>query len=485
MLHRLPILLLCLFTWQLACPQSHAAEGRPQNPTFEGRLREAMDRLQQDSSMRHAIVSLCVLDAATGTVLFERNSQVGLAPASCQKLFTSVAALDLLGPEYRYVTHLGYRGKIIAGILHGDFVVTGSGDPTLGSWRFDSTKEEVVLARWIRAIRQAGITGYYGNVLPGDGPWGTDGVPGGWIWEDIGNYYGAGAWGLDWHENQYDVRLQAGKAVGDPVTIDNLSELERSVTPTWINELKTGPAGSGDNAYIYLPPYGDIAFVRGTAPLQKEERVISGSMPLPELRMSFRFKQALREAGILHTGAMIGRVNLGIKQDTTIRADVSIGESVSPPLDSINYWFLRRSINLYGEALIKTLALEKTGAVSTEGGVTVLQDFWSQHGIDRSALHIIDGSGLSPQNRVTTDALVKVLQYARSRPWYPSFYNSLPLFNGMHMKSGSIGGARSFSGYQTSADGKEYVFSIIVNNYDGSSAEAVKRMYNVLDILKN
>ncbi|HEV9036725.1 MAG TPA: D-alanyl-D-alanine carboxypeptidase/D-alanyl-D-alanine-endopeptidase [Puia sp.] len=460
MMYRFTILLFCLFMGKFAYPQ---------RPSLEGRLREAMDRLEKDSSMRHAIVSLCVLDGGTGTVLFERNSQVGLAPASCQKLFTSVAALDLLGPSYRYKTRLGYKGKITGGLLHGDLVLAGSGDPTLGSWRFDSTKEEVVLGRWIRAIRSAGITSYDGSIVVDEGAWGTDAVPGGWIWEDIGNYYGAGAWGLNWHEDQYDVRLQAGKAVGDPVTILNQSDLERTVCPTWVNELKTGPAGSGDNAYIYLPPNGNVAFVRGTAPLQKEERVISGSLPSPSRQVCVLLAEALTKKEGAPSAA----------GDT-----VWIGGSDSPPLDSINYWFLRRSINLYGEALIKTLALEKTGVASTEGGVTVVQDFWSGHGIDREALHIIDGSGLSPQNRVTTDALAHVLEYARSRPWYHSFYNSLPMFNGMHMKSGSIGGARSFSGYQMGADGKEYVFSIIVNNYDGSSGEAVRRLYEVLDILK-
>ena len=466
MMYRLTLLLPCLFLWGWAFPQRSSVEGR---------LREAMARLEKDSSMRHAIVSLCVADARTGAVLFERNSQVGLAPASCQKLFTSVAALDLLGPSYRYVTRLGYKGKIDGGVLHGDLVLGGSGDPTLGSWRWDSTKEEVVLLRWIREIRSAGITGFDGSIVVDDGAWDMDPIPGGWVWEDIGNYYGAGAWALNWHENQYDVRLQAGKAVGDPVAILNLADLKDKVIRKWVNELKTGPAGSGDNAYIYFYPRGNVAFLRGTAPLQKEERVISGSMPWPAGQACTQLGELLRKEGILSAHLP----DAGIGMDT-----IWIGESDSPPLDSINYWFLRKSINLYGEALIKTLALEKKGAASTDSGVKVLQDFWSGHGVDREALHIIDGSGLSPQNRVTTDALVKVLQYARSRPWYSAFYNSLPMFNGMHMKSGSIGGARSFSGYQTGADGKEYVFSIIVNNYNGSSAEAVRRLYQVLDELK-
>jgi len=157
---------------------------------------------------------------------------------------------------------------------------------------------------------------------------------------------------------------------------------------------------------------------------------------------------------------------------------------LSPPLDSINYWFLRKSINLYGEVLIKTIALEKNGLGSTEKGVELVRNFWSERGIDKGAVNIIDGSGLSPQNRVTTQAEVKVLQYAKTRPWYSSFYNALPEYNGMKMKSGSIGGARAFAGYHTAKDGKQYVFSIIVNNYEGSSGEIVKKLYTVLDVLK-
>ena len=156
----------------------------------------------------------------------------------------------------------------------------------------------------------------------------------------------------------------------------------------------------------------------------------------------------------------------------------------SPPLDSLNFWFLKKSINLYGEALIKTLALKKYGVASTEKGVALLKDYWAYQGIETSSLHIQDGSGLSPQNRVTTDALVKVLLYAKTRPWFASFYFALPEYNGMKMKSGSIGGVRAFAGYHKAKDGKEYSFAIIVNNYDGESLAAVRKMYRLLDYLK-
>ena len=99
-------------------------------------------------------------------------------------------------------------------------------------------------------------------------------------------------------------------------------------------------------------------------------------------------------------------------------------------------------------------------------------------------LNMVDGSGLLPLNRVTTMAQVKVLQYAREQTWFDGFYDGIPVFNGMKMKSGTIAGVKGFCGYHKARDGKEYIYSFIVNNYNGSSSSLVQKMYKVLDVLK-
>ena len=156
----------------------------------------------------------------------------------------------------------------------------------------------------------------------------------------------------------------------------------------------------------------------------------------------------------------------------------------SPPFDSINYWFLKRSVNLYGEALVKTIAFEKTKYGSTDTGLAIIKNFWKDKGIEPSALRMIDGSGLSPANRVTTRSLVTVMQYAKNQTWFPSFYNALPELNSIKMKDGYISGVRSFTGYIKSKDGNEYTFSFIVNNFDGSAGTVREKMWKLLDILK-
>lgn len=441
------------------------------------KLQKAFRQFENDEQLKHAISSLYVIDAQTGKVVFDKNSQLGLAPASTQKIITSVTAFELLGKDYRYKTELGYRGEIQDNILTGDFLIIGSGDPTLGSWRYATTGEDIILNRWITDIKKKGIRKINGRFGRDGKGWSGQFLPDGWIWQDIGNYYGAGSDNLNWRENQYDLILKAGKNVGDKV------EILKSIPPLsnirFNCEVTTGTKGSGDNAYIYLAPYSDYGVVTGSIPLGEENFKISGSLSLPGLIPLSQLKQRLENEKIVVTE----------KVDThfikNYFADVErISTIYSPSLDSIIYWFNKKSINLYGEALIKTFAYEKKGFGSTDSGVAIVKDFWKQKGLDEEELNIYDGSGLSPLNRVTTHAQVEILKYAKSKSWYTYLYDALPEYNGMKMKSGTISDVKGFCGYHKAKDGSEYIFSFLVNNYNGKASGLVSKMYKVLDVLK-
>src|SRR5690606_16246330 len=113
-----------------------------------------------------------------------------------------------------------YTGKITAeGTLQGDIIITGTGDPTLGSWRYEQTKENNILSQWVNAIRATGIKKIEGSIISDDTAFGTATIPTGWIWQDIGNYYGAGGAAICWRENQFDVHLKAGSTTGSDVEI--------------------------------------------------------------------------------------------------------------------------------------------------------------------------------------------------------------------------------------------------------------------------
>jgi len=448
--------------------------------TIAAKLATAVQQFENDDQMRHGIVSFCVTDAQTGKPVYNHNAQLGLPAASTQKLFTSVAAFELLGKDYRYKTVIGYDGNVKHDTLYGNLFITGYGDPTLGSWRWNETKEQAILLKIADVLERHELYHITGNVIINDSAFSVQPIPGGWIWDDMGNYYGAGCLAINWHENQYDLYLQPGKQEGDATHIvKTVPELEGAVL---VNHIVTGKKGSGDNGYIYLPPAGTIGFTLGTIPPGNDPFVISGALP----DGSIVFISALKDMFVKHfihpAGTYVCKNEINKIEGSVMQHE--LGTLLSPSLDSINYWFLKKSINLYGEALVKTMAYEKNGFGSTDKGVDIVRSFWSEHGIDKSAIQIIDGSGLSPQNRVTSDAEVKVLQYAKTRPWFNAFYNALPEYNGMKMKSGSIAGARAFAGYHTAKDGKQYIFSIIISNYDGSPGEAVKKMYKVLDVLK-
>jgi D-alanyl-D-alanine carboxypeptidase/D-alanyl-D-alanine-endopeptidase (penicillin-binding protein 4) len=430
-----------------------------------------------NKSFKHASISLLVINNSTGKTVTDVNTEIGLAPASCQKVITASTSFELLGHNYIYKTTLGYTGKIVNGILHGDIIITGSGDPTLGSLRYAETTEESIIAAFIKAISREGINEITGHVYADENLWTSEVTPGGWIWEDIGNYYGAGARALNWRENQYDLILKSGKNIGDPVEYVH-------TTPLFIDGLHfkmratSAEKGSGDNSYIYIPLFGKYNYVRGTIPVNEPMFSISGAMPQPAKQLALTLEAALKKIPVEKAAEAYPAV-----QNNYDSPHIFYTHN-SPPLDSLVFWFLKRSINLYGEALIKTMAYQLTKTGATDSGVNVIKHFWYKRGIDSSAMNIIDGSGLSPANRVTTATLVHVMQYAKKQNWFPSFYNALPEINGIKMKSGSIGGVISYTGFIKSRKGVDYTFAFIVNNFDGNANDVRKKMWELLDLLK-
>jgi D-alanyl-D-alanine carboxypeptidase/D-alanyl-D-alanine-endopeptidase (penicillin-binding protein 4) len=450
--------------------------------TISAKLNAAVKTLERDNQFKHAILSLYVVESKTGKVILDKNSQTGLAAASCQKIVTSASAFEILGKDFRYKTELAIDGEVVENNLKGNLYIIGYGDPSLGSWRWEKTQENAILNSFLQAVNAKGIKHIQGNVFCFDANWESNIIPDGWIWEDIGNYYGAGASGFNWRENQYKVVLCSGNKVGDDVVFKSVYPVLNRIG--FHVEAKSGEKNSGDNAYIYLAPFSTDAFIRGTIPSGSDSFTLSGSIPNPGYQFAYFFAEKLRENNIIVPYSSSYN-ELGLyKKDFPIKGVKTFYAGLSPTFDSINYWFLKKSINLYGEAFIKTIAYEKTKFGSTDSGIAIIKDFWSKKGIEKSALNILDGSGLSPANRITTNALVTVLQYAKQQKWFPSFYNALPEMNGIKMKDGYISGVRSYTGYTKSKSGNEYTFSFIVNNFDGNAATVREKMWQVLDILK-
>ncbi len=425
------------------------------------RLEKAFQKFTGDEQLSNAISSIYVIDAETGEVIVDKNSRIGMAGASTQKVITAATAFDILGKNFRYQTSITRTGNVL--------FVKGAGDPTFGSNRYPGTKEKIIFQRIIDESKKAGLNSIREIHISSE----TEDLipPGAWVNEDLGNYYGAGSQSLNWKENQYDLVFTPGKKPGDPTRIDSLR------TSYWnqiINHCKTGAAGSGDNAYVYFIPASEKILVKGTIPIGPERFTIAGADPWPAFSMERSFYN--------YAGNFI--MNTKNNEALPDLPVVRLMEHYSPALDSISYWFLNKSINLYGEALINTLGLQRKNISCTDSGILVVKEFWKEKGIDPRELNIYDGSGLSPLNRLTTHAQVEVLKYAKKQSWFPEYFAGFPEYNGMKIKSGTINDVKGYCGYHTSKEGKQYIFSFLVNNYNGKSSTLVAKMFKVLDEMK-
>jgi D-alanyl-D-alanine carboxypeptidase/D-alanyl-D-alanine-endopeptidase (penicillin-binding protein 4) len=464
------IWLISLFIAGNTCAQS-----------MQQKLQSAVNRLQADSQCRYASLSLTVLDAKTGEQVFAYNPNMGLAPASTLKVITSVTAFNLLGKDFQYETQFGYNGVIAAdGTLTGDVIIKGSGDPTLGSWRYEKTKENHVLSVMVDALKQAGIKKINGRIIGDDSAFGSQSVPDGWIWQDVGNYYGAGTSGLCWRENQFDIKLKTGP-VGSSVGV--IREVPAMPYLTFKSELLNASAGTGDNAYAYLPVNTKVVYLRGTYAIDQTKKSIAAALPDAAYDAAMRLTDTLNRIGIAVNGEPESTNTLTAKGLPIPLIANSLASIQSPLLSQIIYWMNQKSINLYAEQLLKTIALKSGKLPTTANGVEAEQGFWKVKGIDPHTLNIADGSGLSPGDRVTTLTMATVLQSAKKETWFPAFYESLPTYNGMKMKSGTINSVLNYAGYQT-RNGRELCFSIMVNNYSGPIKTIREKIFRVLDELK-
>jgi serine-type D-Ala-D-Ala carboxypeptidase/endopeptidase (penicillin-binding protein 4) len=464
--------------WSLGFLIAFSFAGTAQN--IGQKLETSWSSFVADNQLQYGIAGICVMDAKTGKIVFEKNSNIGFAPASTQKVLTTIAAYEALGSGFTYETKIGYTGSISNKKLTGNIVIEASGDPTLGSWRYAETKEDVVLKRITGAVKQAGIETITGDLVATNKGFDINPIPDNWMWGNMGNYYGAGHWGLNWRENQYDLFLNSGPRMGDSTFLVGFEPDLRDENETIYNEVKTGNANTGDGSSIYTAPFSFVKMIQGKITSNQKLFKVSGSMSFADIDCMDVIAASLQKNGLSIKGGLVGpSAKIFNSEKTPDNPTMAILVHNSPSLDSIVYWFLKKSVNLYGEALVRTIGLQKKGYGSTDKGLEWIDSFYSANGFDTKAMHMTDGSGLSPTNRITPFALVKALQFAQNKSWFPAFYDALPLYNGMKLKSGTIHRTKAFAGYHNG-----YIVSIMVNNYNGSSGNLVDKMYKVLDGLK-
>jgi len=330
-------------------------------------LQQAVEELSKHPEVKRGIVSLSVYDVDTKKPIYQFNENRLVKPASIVKLITTGVILDQQGAFHQIKTVLGYSGSIREGVLKGNLIIKGFGDPTFGSNRFgDEYTLPHILQQFSMVIFNAGITSINGDILVDAGSFDTAITPAKWLWEDMGNYYGAGAAGFNVLENKYIIEFSSG-SVGEKTQVINTHPTLKGVK--LINEVITGEDGSGDNAYVFGAPFTNHQYIRGTIPPNKKSFKIKAAIPDPALYFAQTLKAKLNTSGVVCKGQALSHYSI----EGCDKISEQLYTHESPFLGDIVYLTNLKSINLYAECLLKMMAYGCDPNGNINNGITTLE----------------------------------------------------------------------------------------------------------------
>lgn len=445
---------------------------------FNAQISTVVESWKADKDLKSATLSFCVIDTKTGEVVSELNSHQYVIPASTQKVITTGAALGTLGAGYRYSTKIYHTGAFNkeTGLITGDVIIYGSGDPTLQSENFTKDTNQVT-DKWALILKEKGVKEIKGKII-GDASFFDRSIPGNWIWADINNYFGVAPCGLSYNDNKFKI-IYTSKETGSKATVEK-------TIPAYCNgticiNSNVIAKGTEDDAFVYGDPFSYTKEVSGKIPPNKNNFKVEAALPDPALLCAEKFSNSLTKAGIKYNSKLI-ESNYK-RPDSTITKQL-LHAHWSPSLDRIIYFTNLKSNNHYCETILRSI-----GRGSMYLGIEAVKNYWQKKGLDVSELFMVDGSGLSRANTVTTNFQASLLnKIYNDSSLYKIFNNSLPVAgksgsmsnigkgklieNNMRAKTGYINRARGYCGYVKSKSGKDLAFSVLFNNYNCSAKEA-------------
>ena len=435
-------------------PAAHATEDVvAADSHITRRLAAAFEHAGRDSSLAGAALAWVVLDEM-GEVLFASAlAETAMSPASALKTVCSGAALGLLGPDYRFETRILATREIRAdGVLDGDLMIQGAGDPMLAQSDLDNITK-VLVAAGLKILR--------GRILTDAAVFPEHAMNDHWNWGDIGNAYGAGAYGLNINHNRFHLRFNPGPAVGNPAIF--LGSDPAIPWLEWRNLVRTAERGTGDAVVVYSEPYGTTLTLRGTVPAGENEFRVRAAIPDPPRLAAWLLEQSLLNAGVrIQAPTRQGGVRQAAGGDATVVLHRHLSATVEEIVTSLH----RSSDNLEAQCLFLRIGV-KAGIAPQQA----VKSYWESHGLTFAGLRMLDGSGLARANMIRPLDLAKVNLVARRHVHGDRFLASLHASgNGsLRSKNGAMSGVRTEAGFVLHPDGSEWVFAMMAN---GLSPEA-------------
>lgn len=467
-----------------------------------GTMASRLDRYFDDEQYENAFWGALVIDLNTGDTLYTRNEKLSMMPASNNKLYTTAAALDLLGPDFRYETPYYTDGPVQNGVLRGNLIVRGSGDPSIGS-RYDETDPTAAFRAIAGHLKSKGIRLIQGNVIGDDDLFDDDLLGVGWSWDDEPYYYSAQISPLSFYDNSVQF-IQEGDRIGQPA---RLRWSPQTAYIDVVNKTVTvHPDSSFENEFERPPGTNRIAVHTEIEADRIDTTYIAVFNPTRYFVHILR--EVLIEEGISVRGDALDIDDLAIKPDYDSGTLVKLGSLTSPSLGVIIQTLNKESQNLYAELVLRTIGLHRPVADpdlepgSAEMGVAASMETFVRARMDTSRIQMVDGSGLSRMNLVTpamTGHLLKFMWTHPSASVRQAFYESLPIggvdgtledrfkmgagFRNVRAKTGTLTGASSLSGYVYSHAGTPLLFVLMCNNYTHKTSKVRNTQNEVVQML--
>ena len=436
-----------------------------------------------NSFFNSTTIAVDAYDLTAEKIVFKKNEKLLLHPASNQKIITSAAGLLFLGDDYKFNTSLYHTGEIVDSICMGDIFIVGGCDPDFSLNDLDSL---------VCALKENGINKILGNIY-GDVSyldslyWGK-----GWMWDD-----------------------------------DPYSDFPR-LTPLTINDVCVKfivkPGKNGELVEITLEPQSEFySFANsaitsgidsstfdierdwlngnnifravGELSITEEVDTLLRNVVHPEKYFLTLFKENLEKHGIEFSG-VIDTLTLPEKHKHLF----TLSRKYSQIVNNLN----KESDNLSAEMTLRALAHEYCGKpASADSGIVLIDSLITLIGLDPTKYRIVDGSGVSHYNLVSTELVNELLKYFyyNEKALYETLYESFPIagvdgslkkrmnsglaYNNVHAKTGTLSGVSTLSGYLNTKNGHLISFSIFIQNYVEKDKEARAYIDELCEILCN
>ncbi len=482
----------------LMVSQAQAKESaRPTNAETLTSFTKTADALLDAAEFSNARWGVVLADLETSTILYSRDLHKSFMPASNLKLFTSAAGLASLGKDFRSTTTLATTAPLVSGVLRGNLLIHGTGDPSISGryqsrWRNsgtqapDTTETEsanhsttAILRQWASSIREAGITRIDGDIVAlGSGF--TSPRAGSWQLDYYPEWYAAEGSGVAINENCFDLRIMPTQE-GQPARVERIivPSHMRIISTVMTSSPSAGNPASAASVTIGRELDGQTILIKGSIPINSPPIVEWGAAHNGDLFSAGLLTDALRNAGIEVTGQPATSPEAELPADARV-----LYRHLGEPLDRVLVIINKPSQNFYADQLLRIMGRHFGREGSFRAGENVVRDFLTSTGLslaEARTLRMADGSGLSRQNSVTPQMTLDLLMEMARHQNFDSFSRSLPIagkdgtlgsrLRGTPLegrvlaKTGTINGVRCLSGYLTTTQHRRLAFVLMANNF--------------------